>query len=148
MDYLNLGVEYIRKANNDQTPSDKEDNLLSLYLLAVHLAVHLYGKKDVGADEVIPIIFLFLLKGCPKKLKSIINYITLFPHNEKGELKYCINVINSAIPFFSSLTSDKLKIDPQEYSDNIKREEDNILKMKSRVRSEAISSDLELVEDS
>lgn len=144
LEYLNLGVEYIKKAGSSQTPAEKERMFLSLYRLSVYLAAYLYAKKDVGADEVIPILFLFLLRSYPKKLRSTINYIMQFPQQEKGELEYCIKVINSAIVFFNGLTPDKLKIDPKEYSENIQREEDNILKMKQRMRSVAVSSDQEI----
>jgi hypothetical protein len=86
-------------------------------------------KKNIscGADEVFPILVYICIKGKIQKLKSNINFIILF-RNEirlQGMEDYYKENFNGVIKFIENLKFSDLKIDEDEFNENIKLYENN-----------------------
>ncbi|EAR94380.2 GTPase-activator protein for Ras-like GTPase (macronuclear) [Tetrahymena thermophila SB210] len=139
-----LNIDYVK------SPSEKLDCLIeSTTIMTNVLKLTQTSDNAASADSILPISIYILLKACPTRLWSNINFISAFCNKEKmlTQIGYCFAQIKLAVDFLANLTPKQVNVTDQQFHELIYEKEIQygIYFLKKRPRAVRTSINRELV---
>jgi hypothetical protein len=116
---IERAIGELQRMNKFKTPRDKMVLIMnSCKIIGLMLKETNKSKVAEGADMFFPCIIYALLKGCPKDVKSHVEYIKLYRNPEmlESEDDYFLTTMSSAVDFVGNMIGDDLNIEKSEYS--------------------------------
>ncbi|KAL4511721.1 hypothetical protein ABPG72_012566 [Tetrahymena utriculariae] len=138
-----LNIDYVK------SPSEKLDCLIeSTTIMTNVLKLTQTSNNAASADSILPISIYILLKACPTRLWSNINFISAFCNKEKmlTQIGYCFAQIKLAVDFLANLTPRQVNVTDQQFHELIYEKEIQygiyFLKKRPRAVRSSINRDL------
>lgn len=117
--YMQYAKTELLKINNFKSPRDKVICILNCCTVIYGLLNN--TEDEVGADKFLPVLIYVVIKACPARLVSNIQYILRFRSQERmqGEAGYYVTHLQGAVAFIESMDASCLSIGQEEFDKNI-----------------------------
>ena len=114
----------IKKFDNAESIFDKLNYIKDAFTNINNNIKYSSGKnEEAGQDEILPIFQYILIRSCPKRMKSNINYINCFLSEDdyNSQYGYFVSQIESSFNFIMNIGYKELKIAERDYEQNIEK---------------------------
>lgn len=122
--FFSVPVSRLRDLEACRTPVDMIACLKTVTVsIAAALKAALGDGGDPGADELLPMMILALVRVKPKKMHSVISYVNNYTSELKmdSESGYLITQLMSAVQFLSELDASRITIAAQDFEEKMLR---------------------------
>lgn len=121
--YFSAAINKLAMINQYKSPKDKMLTFINVVSI-LSIMYSKFSKKETspGAEEVFPLLVFTVIKGKIPKLKSNLNYYTLFRHASRIESQedYYLQTLSAVIKFIDNLSSENLNINKEEFEQKLK----------------------------
>ena len=114
----------IKKFDNAESIFDKLNDIKDAFTNINNIIKYSSGKnEEAGQDEILPIFQYILIRSCPKRMKSNLNYINCFLSEEDydSQYGYFVSQIESSFTFIMKIGYKELNISENDYEQNIEK---------------------------
>lgn len=116
----------LNSMDNRMTPYEKLECMVECFKIITQV-IDLAASKDGGggADDTLPIMIYVILKACPKRMHSNLNFITMLREKDKmlaGE-GYCYTQVKSAVLTIESINHKFLRMPQEQFQEIMKKKE-------------------------
>ena len=121
--YFSAAINKLSMINQYKSPKDKMLTFINVVSI-LSIMYSKFSKKETspGAEEVFPLLVFTVIKGKIPKLKSNLNYYTLFRHASRIESQedYYLQTLSAVIKFIDNLSSENLNVTKEEFNSKLK----------------------------
>ena len=124
MDQLTDAELCIKKFDNVESIFDKLNYIKQAFTNINNNIKYSSGKtEEAGQDEILPIFQYILIRSCPKRMKTNLNYINCFLSEDDYDSQsgYFLSQLESSYTFIMKIGYKELNISKDIYEENIKK---------------------------
>ena len=114
----------IKKFDNAESIFDKLNYIKEAFTNINNNIKYTSGKtEEAGQDEILPIFQYILIRSCPKRMKSNLNYINCFLSEEdyNSQFGYFLSQLESSFTYIMKLGYKDVNVSQDIYDNNIEK---------------------------